>query len=449
MFRFIHAADTHIDSPLVGLDAYEGAPVELLRGATRRAFENLVELALEEAVDFVLIAGDLYDGDWRDFSTGLFFTRQMARLREAAIPVYVIAGNHDAASVLTRRLDPPDNVHFFSTRQPETRELEQLPVAIHGRGFPNRQVPENLVPDYPPPRPGRFNIGLLHTSLAGAPGHATYAPCTLADLAAKGYDYWALGHVHQPQVLARAPWVIFPGNLQGRHVRETGARGCQLVRVDEALQVVDAVHRPLDVVRWARLEVDLTGIDAPESALVRVDDALTRALDDADGRLLATRLALAGHTPLHGGLARSLPAWRAQCQARAQITGGDRVWIEDLELATAPVYDLQRLAERDDLTRILLAGLAAAECPTSEPAAGSASGPATEPASGPGTGPTAEAPPEVRDLLGILPAEIRTELEDALTAEQRPALLAEVRALLLESLRHSGGDNGGDSGGEP
>lgn len=429
MFRFLHAADTHIDSPLIGLDAYEGAPADVLRGATRRAFENLVDLALDEAVDFVLIAGDLYDGDWRDFSTGLFFTRQMARLREAAIPVYVIAGNHDAASVLTRRLDPPDNVHFFSTRQAETRELERLPVAIHGRGFPNRQVPENLVPDYPPPRAGRFNIGLLHTSLAGAPGHATYAPCSLADLTGKGYDYWALGHVHQPQVLGRDPWVVFSGNLQGRHVRETGPRGCRLVSVDDALDVVDAVHRSLDVVRWARLEVDLTGVAEPDAALARVDAALTGALDEADGRLLATRLALAGNTPLHGGLARSLPAWRAQCQARTQIIGGDRVWVEELELATAPVYDLQRLAERDDLTRILLEGLDEAESPTSARAS--------------------EAPPEIRDLLGNLPAEIRTELEDALGAEQRPGLLGEVRALLLESLRYSGGDRGGDRGGEP
>lgn len=426
MFRFLHAADIHIDSPLIGLDAYEGAPVDLLRGATRRAFENLVDLALDEAVDFVVIAGDLYDGDWRDFSTGLFFTRQMARLREAAIPVYVIAGNHDAASVLTRRLDPPDNVHFFSTRQAETQELEKLPVAIHGRGFPHRQVPENLVPDYPPPRSGCFNIGLLHTSLAGAPGHATYAPCSLTDLTGKGYDYWALGHVHQPQVLAQNPWVVFPGNLQGRHVRETGPRGCQLITVNDALEVVDAEHRSLDIVRWARLEVDLTGVEEPSAALASVDDALTRALDDAGGRLLATRLVLAGHTHLHGDLTRSLPAWRAECLARAQITGGDRVWIEELELATAPVYDLQRLAERDDLTRILIEGLDEAESPKS----GSAS----------------EPPPGIRDLLGILPVEIRTELEDRLGAEQRSALLGEVRALLLESLRHAGGDHGNGRG---
>ncbi|WP_462330034.1 metallophosphoesterase family protein [Thiohalocapsa halophila] len=416
MFRFLHAADTHIDSPLVGLDAYEGAPVAALRGATRRAFENLVALAVDEAVDFLLIAGDLYDGDWRDFSTGLFFTAQMARLHQAGIPVYVIAGNHDAASVLTRRLDLPENVHFFSTRTAETLEVDGLPVAVHGRGFPNRRVPENLALEYPQPLPGRFNIGLLHTSLAGAPGHATYAPCQLKDLTGKGYGYWALGHVHQPQVLARDPWVIFPGNLQGRHVRETGPRGCRLVTVDDALEVVSADHRSLDVVRWARLVVDLTGVQDQDAALARIGDALASALEEADGRLLAARLVLAGNTPLHGALARSLPHWRAQCQARAQIVGGERIWIEELEPTTAPVYDLDALAARDDLTRILLEGLDAS------------------------LGGAPETPPEVRELLGVLPPEIRDDLEATLDAARRPALLAEVRALLLEALSHSGGE---------
>jgi len=144
MFRFIHTADTHIDSPLRGLDAYDGAPVEALRGATRRAFEHLVRLALDEAVDFVVIASDLYDGDWKDFSTGLFFTRQMARLREAGIPVYVIAGNHDAASVRTRRLSLPDNVHFFSTRAAESKRVAGLPVIIHGRGCQLVSVSDSL-----------------------------------------------------------------------------------------------------------------------------------------------------------------------------------------------------------------------------------------------------------------------------------------------------------------
>jgi exonuclease SbcD len=189
MFRFIHAADPHIDSPLQGLEAHDGAPVDILRGATRRAFDNLIKLAIDESVEFLVIAGDVYDGDWKDYSTGLFFRRQMVRLFDKGIPVYLIAGNHDAASVISKKLSLPANVHVFSTRTTDSMEVAGSPVVIHGRGFPNRAVPENLVLDYPPALPGLFNLGLLHTSLTGRPGHDTYAPCSESELRDKGYGY--------------------------------------------------------------------------------------------------------------------------------------------------------------------------------------------------------------------------------------------------------------------
>ena len=167
MFRFIHTADPHLDSPLQGLEAHEGAPVALLRGATRRAFEKLVQLAIDEQVDFVVIAGDIYDGDWKDYSTGLFFRGQMVRLCDKGIPVYLIAGNHDAASVISKKLSLPENVQVFSTRTTESKEVPGHPVVIHGRGFPNRAVPENLAKEYPPAAIDKFNLGLLHTSFGG------------------------------------------------------------------------------------------------------------------------------------------------------------------------------------------------------------------------------------------------------------------------------------------
>ena len=416
MFRFLHAADTHIDSPLDGLDAYDGAPVEALRGATRRAFENLVALALDERVDFVRLAGDVYDGDWKDFSTGLFFTRQMARLHAAGIPVYLIAGNHDAASVLTRRLSLPPNVQVFSTRTAETKEVPGVPAVVHGRGFPNRAVAENLVPDYPAPVVNAFNVGLLHTSLTGTPEHDTYAPCALRDLLQKGYDYWALGHVHLPQVLAERPWVVFAGNTQGRHVRETGPRGCRLVTVDDSLDVVAFEHRALDVVRWSLVTVDLGGIDHEPGVLSLIGDALQQASREADGRLLAARLTLTGATPLHDRLRRDLPRLRAECIAQAQRVAGEGVWIEEVEVGTAPVVDPQALAQRDDLTRIVLASLDAAG------------------------GRPLEVPPEVEAMLKLLPGELRTLVEDELTDAHRGALLDDVRAIVLDALgTRSGG----------
>lgn len=416
MFRFLHAADTHIDSPLDGLEAYDGAPVEALRGATRRAFENLVALALDEQVDFLLLAGDVYDGDWKDFSTGLFFTRQMARLDAAAIPVYLIAGNHDAASVLTRRLSLPPSVHVFSTRVAETKEVAGVPVVVHGRGFPNRAVPENLVPDYPAPVPNRFNVGLLHTSLTGAAGHDTYAPCAVRDLQQKGYDYWALGHVHQPQVLAERPWVVFAGNTQGRHVRETGPRGCRLVTVDDSLDVASCEHRPLDVVRWGTVTVDVSGIDHEPDVLARVGDALRRASLAADGRLLAARIRLTGATPLHERLRHDLPRLRAECIVQAQRVAGHGAWIEEVEAVTAPVVDPGVLAQRDDLTRLVLECLQVTG------------------------GRPLEVPAEVDALLKTLPGELRVAVEEELTDSHRAALLDDVRAIVLDALAtRSGG----------
>ena len=209
-FRFIHTADIHLDSPLIGLAGQEGSAAERIRTATREAFENLVGLALHEEVAFVIIAGDLYDGDWRDYQTGLFFVRQMGGLAAAGVPVFLLYGNHDAESQITRRLILPANVKAFSGRKPETFQLEELRVALHGQSFRQRDIADNLVPAYPEPIAGMFNIGVLHTGLGGMGGHANYAPCALDDLVNKGYDYWALGHVHQAAILHERPHVIFP-----------------------------------------------------------------------------------------------------------------------------------------------------------------------------------------------------------------------------------------------
>jgi exonuclease SbcD len=167
MLKFIHAADIHLDSPLKGLEDYEGAPVEEIRAATRRALENLVKLAIEEQVDFVLIAGDVYDGDCTDYNTGLFFTGQLVQLREAGIPVYLIAGNHDAANKMSRSLKLPDNTRMLSHEEPETVLLEELRVAIHGQSFASQAVTDDLSQGYPEARKGMFNIGMLHTSATG------------------------------------------------------------------------------------------------------------------------------------------------------------------------------------------------------------------------------------------------------------------------------------------
>jgi len=415
MFRFIHAADPHLDSPLQGLESHEGAPVALLRGATRRAMENLVQLAIDEQIDFLVIAGDVYDGDWKDYNTGLFFRGQMARLASKGIPVYLIAGNHDAASVISKKLGLPANVHVFSTRAAESKEVAEIPAVIHGRGFPNRAVPENLAKDYPPAVPGKFNLGLLHTSLTGKPGHDTYAPCSEADLREKGYGYWALGHIHQPEVISRDPWIVFAGNCQGRHARETGARGCRLVTVNDSLSVESAEWRPLDVVRWQELNVDVAGVSDESEVLRRVGEAMTKAVTEADQRLVAARITLTGATSLHGSLIRESQRWRAELLGRAQDQGPEALWIEEIRIATAPVYDVAQLADRDALTKLVVTNLDEAE-----------KNPVT-------------LPNDISDMLDVLPPEVRTQVEAEWSGDRRGTVLSDVRGIILDALGTKGG----------
>ncbi len=256
MLRFIHAADIHLDSPLLKLEQYEGAPIEALRGATRQALQNLTQLAISESVDFVLISGDLYDGDWKDYNTGLYFIKQMAKLKDAKIKVFIVAGNHDAGSKMSKTLRLPDNVLMFPSDKPDTVRLENLGVAIHGQSFSTPAVKKDLSSAYPYAISGFFNIGMLHTGATGLEGHEPYAPCTIEGLKAKGYDYWALGHVHKRTILSENPMIVFPGNIQGRHILESGAKGCMLVSADDS---VNMEFRPLDVIRWETVRIDSNG----------------------------------------------------------------------------------------------------------------------------------------------------------------------------------------------
>ena len=368
MFKFIHTADIHLDSPLHRLEVYEGAPLTAIRGASRRALENLVDLALAEAVDFILIAGDLFDGDWQDYNTGLYFTAQMARLKAAGIAVCIVSGNHDAAGRMTRRLPYPDNVHLFAHRSPETRRLDALKVAVHGQSFAAAAVTENLVLGYPEPLPAHFNIGLLHTSLTGRAGHENYAPCTLDDLKSRGYDYWALGHVHQFEIAERHPPVVFPGCLQGRHVREDGTKGAVLVTVSEGA-APDIVHHPLDVIRWSRLAVDLEGLENEKEALDHASGALSEAVQDNAPLPLIVRVVLKGATALHDALSGNLEYWKQALRSTALATLGERVWIEGLAIATrrppstaraldpGPLLELDRLVAAIAAEDELLLGL--------------------------------------------------------------------------------------------
>lgn len=347
-FRFLHTADIHLDSPLKGLAGHEGSAAEVIRSATRMAFYQMVSSAIEEHVSFLIIAGDLYDGDWRDYNTGLFFSKQMGRLNAAGIPVFLLHGNHDAASKITRRLALPDNVKVFDARRPETFQLEEIDVALHGQSFRDRDVSENLALNYPDPLSGVFNIGVLHTGLGGIGGHENYAPCAINDLLNKGYDYWALGHVHQASVLSEQPYVVFPGNLQGRHIRETGEKSAYLVTVEDR-QVVKLTKIHSDVVRWASVPVNVEDARNVGEVNDRIGKAIENAVaDEADGRLLACRILLQGRTNIHEQLIACEENLLAEARASALGLGDDAAWVEKIVLSTRPQKDLNALAQHQD-----------------------------------------------------------------------------------------------------
>lgn len=332
---FLHAADIHLDSPLLGLDRHEGAPAEEIRRATRSAFDRLVQTAIDRRVDFVVIAGDLYDGDWNDCNTGLYFTSRMVRLRDEGIKAYVIRGNHDAANRMTKSLRLPENVTMLSVDAPQTITLDDLGVAIHGQGFATRAVTDDLSTNYPASISGMFNLGLLHTSADGREGHERYAPCSIEGLKRKGYDYWALGHIHAREILSSDPPIIFPGNVQGRHARETGAKGCLIVSIERGRAVTEFV--PLDVVRWERLRVDASGANDLDDVLTRFAGELERAVAAAEDRLLAVRVEIFGTCEAHDRLASRRGVTIAEIRNKAMDAGADRVWVEKVEFATAPV----------------------------------------------------------------------------------------------------------------
>ena len=347
MFKFIHAADIHLDSPLKGLEQYEGAPVDEIRGATRRAFENLVDLAIREEVQFLLLAGDLYDGDWKDHNTGLYFVRQMFRLRDAGIPVVAISGNHDAANKMTKSLPLPDNVEMLSHNQVQTASLPKLAAcgaAVHGRSFAKQAEFENLALEYPTKLPGMFNIGLLHTSLAGAEGHEPYAPCSLADLRSKGYDYSALGHVHERKLMANDPPVVFPGNIQGRHIREPGAKGCYLVAVDDRGHA-NLEFRSVDVLRWETCRVPAAGAERADDVLDMFAGQLEGLMQRHEQMPLAVRVVLSGRCHAHEQLVADPIHWINRVRLTALEVGRGNVWIEKVKFRTSP----KRVPDETDL----------------------------------------------------------------------------------------------------
>ncbi len=378
--KFIHCADLHLDSPMRGLGTTDPEIAETIREASRRAFKRLIDVALEENVEFVVVAGDLFDGDWDVLASGLWTIRELRRLEARRIPVFISLGNHDLQNKTLPKLTWPKNVKIFSAKKPETflypDDLPQLldgakknkrktsptssaspkntlfsessepdsslfddaseRVALTGQSFRAQFCPENLAANFPSATPNAFNIGVLHTDARGDGAASHYAPTSLETLNAKGYDYWALGHVHRRQTLQTEPaWVGYPGVLQGRHIREPEPKGFYVVEIENGALAEAPRFVAADSLRWFALELDLTQVASEDELRERFLVAARSIIDEAEERFAAVRLTLVGRAEMH----RELTQRRAR-QTLAEpflawtLELGDAFWLEEIELKT-------------------------------------------------------------------------------------------------------------------
>ncbi|KUM27543.1 serine/threonine protein phosphatase [Mesorhizobium loti] len=340
-FRFIHTADIHLDSPLRSLALRSPELAELVGDASRQAFTAIVDLCLAEGVDALVIAGDLYDGDQTSMKTARFLASQMTRLHEAGVRVYLIRGNHDAMSRITKQLELPDTVTIFGGRsQSVIQSGAGVDVAFHGLGFASPKAPESLLPKYAGPQEGAANIGIMHTSLAGSPGHDVYAPCSVADLHGHGFDYWALGHIHVRQVYSGASTLVMPGIPQGRDINEAGEKSVTLVSIRDD-RSIEIEERLTSVAQFERVSIDLTGASEWSEAIVRIRAGLEQSREVTRSRYLVARLGLMGTSALSWSLIRDRDLLVAEAEQAAEQVGNS--WVEKVELAlsTPGIGDLE------------------------------------------------------------------------------------------------------------
>jgi DNA repair exonuclease SbcCD nuclease subunit len=357
MPRIIHAADIHLDSPLQGLGRLGDAGLaEQLRAATRRAYDNLVQLCLDEKAELLVIAGDIYDGDWPSYETGEHFVRGLQKLRGSGIEVALLYGNHDAESSITKRLSMPEGVRVLSTSEPESVEFPHIGVVVHGQGYPIRDVTDNLAQRYPKRREGWVNVGVLHTGVEGIAGHARYAPCSVADLTGREYEYFALGHIHQRSEQAGGDHPVwFSGNLQGRHPREAGPKGA-LILDAQPNSPTRVRFAECDVARWEVLQPDLTDCKDVDDVVAAMNVEYQNAIGRAGDRPLVVRFTLVGQTAAAGALADDPD--RLLAEARILIRDGsavDKVALDVSPPTSSPTLDPELAAKVTDAAQSLAA----------------------------------------------------------------------------------------------
>lgn len=365
-FRFIHCADLHLDSPFQGLLSVSPVVRDRMKEAALAALDRLVDLAVRERVAFVLFCGDVYDAADRSIRAQIRFQRALERLEREGIGAYVIWGNHDPADGYRAVLNWPKNVTVLGTESVETFVASDgegnVLAEISGYSYPTARVTDNVSLRYPSDsiHPGAFRIGMLHANVGGSKEHGNYAPCSTGDLLKAGMDYWALGHIHQRAVLHEQPWIVYPGNLQGRHAKETGEKGCYVVEVSED-RTAELRFEALDSVRWERLVVEIDELETEQDLVEALEVAWEGLAAKLNGRSAFVRVSVQGRGRLHDVVTR--PGWaddwlsglREEAAGRLESDGGEAfLWPERIELDTEPAWDWAELKQADHFLGELL-----------------------------------------------------------------------------------------------
>lgn len=343
---FIHAADLHLDSPMSGLKHLPPSIFKKLQESTFEAFTKIVDSAIFHNVDFIILAGDLFDGEDRSIRAQTRFRKEMERLAECGIAVYAVHGNHDHMDGRWAHLPLPENVHIFSHEVEVAKHIAENGTSVHLYGFsyPKRHVAERMIDQYSRENGADLHIGILHGSFEGSSDHAQYAPFRINDLLEKDFDYWALGHIHKREILISQPPVIYPGNIQGRNRKETGPKGCYLVELDSSGAKTEFLEAA--PVIWENAEIDASKSESYQEIYELCLSLIEEKRQNRKGTIINLTLndvGLSDHelrSITNGELLESLQEEEAEEESF--------VWISGLAVNEKRMWNKEKLAHESD-----------------------------------------------------------------------------------------------------
>ncbi|EAD8628142.1 exonuclease SbcCD subunit D [Listeria monocytogenes] len=323
--QFLHMADLHLDSPFIGLSTLPQPLFSAIQESTFQSLERITTVAIKEAVDFVLIAGDIYDSEDQSVRAQARFSKEMKRLEVANIPVFMIHGNHDFIEKHKEKLTLPSNVHVFS-EQVEVmshKTATGVSVNIYGFSYNERHIRSSRVDKYKIQGNADFHIALLHGSeVSSSEEHDVYAPFRVQEISKKGFDYWALGHIHKRQLLAESPSIYYPGNIQGRNRKESGEKGASIITLSEASTTIDFIGT--SPIIWEEAVITL-----PENSEINAFyRETTKLLESYQGRSHSYFLHII--VKMENKQKIDTNDWLQMLQEEVEITDNTFVWIHKL-----------------------------------------------------------------------------------------------------------------------